>query len=342
MNLAIRWAQRVGVLQLWFAMLLCVSTAEGQITPKNMSLGPEAARKCAEQGDADCQAKLGYFYDNGKDGVEEDHVQAIKWYRLAAEQGLVAAQMALASTYENGYHVPQNYAAAAKWYQMAAERSNVDAQSKTALSFWTGRGVPKNLVRAHMWANLAAAGEQSRYQDKINAITAGPGTPEEKQNLIQILRDSRQEPVKSAADVREAIEREMTPAQIAEAQRLAREWQPHEVSTTPAAGTATPVPATFAKKASVDWLSAKVLSQDMETERFGSASLPIGTAVVNVPLSRTSNTVVVDTGDQIVTWVEITKKGRITLPVNGWIRYYLEKGIPTVLDSAGKKHVFSI
>jgi len=99
-----------------------------------------------------------------------------------------------------------------------------------------------------------------------------------------------------------------------------------------------PVPS-FAKKP-VEWLDAKVLSQDMQTERFGSASLPIGTAVVRVPLSRTSNTVVLDTGNQIVTWVEITKNGRITLPVNGSIRYYLEKGVPTVLDTAAKKTRF--
>ena len=116
----------------------------------------------------------------------------------------------------------------------------------------------------------------------------------------------------------------------------------HEVSMAPAAGQATLVSATVAKKASVEWLSAKVLSQDMQTEHFGSASLPIGTAVVNVPLSRTSSTVVLDTGNEIVTWIEITKNGRITLPVNGSIRYYLEKGVPTVLDSAGKKHVFAV
>ena len=54
-----------------------------------------------------------------------------------------------------------------------------------------GPGVPQDYVRAHMWFNLAAA----------------PGYP-------------------GAAAKRDSIAANMTPAQIAEAQKLAREWQP--------------------------------------------------------------------------------------------------------------------
>ena len=116
------------------AALLGVGSASlhAQLTPKNMALGPEAARKCAEQGDADCQAKLGWFYENGVDGVKEDHVQAVQWYKGAAEQGHIPAQLALAATYQGGYHVPQDYAEAAKWYQRAADRGDVDAQRELA------------------------------------------------------------------------------------------------------------------------------------------------------------------------------------------------------------------
>jgi TPR repeat protein len=209
-------------------MLLGAALASlyAQITLKNMSLGPEAARKCAERGDADCQAKLGWFYEDGGDGVEEDHPQAIKWYRRAAEQGLIAAQMALAATYEGGYHVPQDYAEAAKWYQAAAERGDIDGQRKIAYFYWMGKGVPRDLVRAHMWANLHAAGEQSRYQDNIRAVNAGPGTPKEKEDVVTILKSSRPELVRLAIETRTLIEQEMTQAQIADAQRLAREWEP--------------------------------------------------------------------------------------------------------------------
>jgi uncharacterized protein len=58
-----------------------------------------------------------------------------------------------------------------------------------------GQGVPKDLVRAHMWLNLAGA-----------------------KRLGGVEEESRRK--------RDELARQMTPAQIAEAQRLAREWKP--------------------------------------------------------------------------------------------------------------------
>ena len=43
-------------------------------------------RMAAEQGDANAQFNLGVMYDNGE-GVSEDDVEAVRWWRLAAEQG---------------------------------------------------------------------------------------------------------------------------------------------------------------------------------------------------------------------------------------------------------------
>ena len=44
-------------------------------------------RTMAEQGVAKAQYNLGLMYYKGE-GVPEDDKQAVKWYRLAAEQGL--------------------------------------------------------------------------------------------------------------------------------------------------------------------------------------------------------------------------------------------------------------
>ncbi len=68
----------------------------------------------------------------------------------------------------------------------------------------TGDGVPQDYVQAHMWYNLAA----SRYP---------PGSDRDK-----VVRN------------RDTVAEKMTPEQIAEAQRLAREWKPKRE------GTATP------------------------------------------------------------------------------------------------------
>ena len=61
------------------------------------------------------------MYDNGE-GVPQDYKEAIKWYRLAAEQGNANAQYNLGLMYDNGEGVPQDYKEAVKWYRLAAEQ----------------------------------------------------------------------------------------------------------------------------------------------------------------------------------------------------------------------------
>ena len=46
----------------------------------------------------DAQNYLGVAYDSG-DGVEQDFVEAVKWYRLAAEQGMPKRNINLGSSY---------------------------------------------------------------------------------------------------------------------------------------------------------------------------------------------------------------------------------------------------
>ena len=67
------------------------------------------------------------MYDKGQ-GVSQDYEVAIKWYRLAAEQGLADAQFHLGDMYFNGRGVPQDYEAAEKWYRLAAKQGNFLAQ----------------------------------------------------------------------------------------------------------------------------------------------------------------------------------------------------------------------
>ena len=47
----------------------------------------EEIRTKAEQGDADAQYNLGVIYRQGQ-GVAPDDVEAARWFRLAADQGL--------------------------------------------------------------------------------------------------------------------------------------------------------------------------------------------------------------------------------------------------------------
>ena len=148
-----------------------------------------------DEREAKAQNNLGFMYQYGK-GVPQDDAEAVKWYRKAAEQGYADAQYNLGLIYDNGQGVPQDYAEAVKWYRKAAEQGNASAQLNLGFMYGKGEGVPQDYVQAHMWYNLAA----SWYP---------PG-------------EDRDQSVKN----RDIVAESMTPAQISEAQKLAREWSP--------------------------------------------------------------------------------------------------------------------
>jgi TPR repeat protein len=130
------------------------------------------------------------MYANGQ-GVRQDYAAAASWYLKAADQGDTAAQLNLGGMYSKGQGVPRDYVAAASWFRRAADQGNAAAQFNLAMMYGRGQGVPQSYIIAYMWFNLAAArGDKDsvQYRDVAAAKT--------------------------------------TPAQIAEAQRLAREWKP--------------------------------------------------------------------------------------------------------------------
>ncbi len=151
-------------------------------------------RPLAEQGDGDAQNNLGIMYGFGQ-GVPQDDAKAVKWYRKAAEQGDAGAQSNLGVMYAEGQGVPQDDAEAVGWWRKAAEQGLTDAQNNLGIMYANGEGVTQDYAQAHMWFNLAA----SRYP---------PGEDRDK-----------------AVENRDFVAERMTPAQISEAERLARKWK---------------------------------------------------------------------------------------------------------------------
>ena len=87
--------------------------------------------------------------------MQQDFVEAAKWYRKAAEQGHAGAQNSLGVAYDIGQGVPQNYAESAKWFARAAERGEVYAQNNLGIMYHNGHGVPQDFVEAYKWYSLA-------------------------------------------------------------------------------------------------------------------------------------------------------------------------------------------
>jgi TPR repeat protein len=120
-----------------------------------------------------------------------DFATALRLFHLLADQGNALAQFNLGFMYSNGRGVTQNDAEAVKWYRLAADQNDAVAQSNLGDMYSYGRSVPKDYVRAQMWFILSAEhGNQT------------------------------------AAEKREINAQHMTPEQVADAQKLAREWKP--------------------------------------------------------------------------------------------------------------------
>ena len=73
-------------------------------------------RKEASTGNKVAAFRLGQLYENGTWGVKEDKARAIKWYAIAAEQGMRDAQISLGVLYELGRGTPKDLQKARYWY----------------------------------------------------------------------------------------------------------------------------------------------------------------------------------------------------------------------------------
>ena len=165
----------------------------GQGVREDKAAGFDWLHKSAVQGNATAQYRIGIAYVDGK-ATAQDDARAVTWFRKAAEQGNADAQFWLGLSYDQAEGVPQDYSAAVLWYRKSADRGNGMAQYALGLMYYKGHGVALDLVQAHRWFTLAAEREGDLRAD--------------------------------AAEMRNQAASEMTPAQIATAQKLALEWTP--------------------------------------------------------------------------------------------------------------------
>ena len=229
-----------------------------------MTMEFDELHSLAKDGNQLAQSTLAGQYLIGFGGVKRDMEKSIKWYRKAAfENNDTYSMYVLASFYEDGtylerdtdaaldlYHkaaslgdeaslghdlainrlskiylegsiAEKDEAKAVKFLRISANNGSIDAQLKLGNMYKNGIGAPQDYVMAYMWYNLAASQE----------ITSDRGETLVGTDLSQFFDKLFVEPrVRTARDraaaARENIAQKMTPDQIAEAQRLAREWEP--------------------------------------------------------------------------------------------------------------------
>jgi len=134
------------------------------------------------------------LYAGYKEGVaayiRSDYKTAFRELKASAEKGVAWAQFTLGLMYFNGEGVTRDYKEALKWFRKAAEQGNALAQFALGEMYYSGDGSAKNYVLGYKWLNLAASSGDD-----------------------------------SARSMLDELEKKMTPEQIAEAQKLSKEFK---------------------------------------------------------------------------------------------------------------------
>jgi TPR repeat protein len=243
-----------------FALGTCYVLGKG--VPKDMVQAVKWYRKAAEQNLAPAQVCLGTAYEGG-DGVLQDRVEAVKWFRKAAEQKWGSAQYRLGRCYYHGNGVAQDRVEAVKWFRKAAEQGCVDAQCDLGFAYYTGDGVLKDPVQAVRWFRKATEQDYAHAELFLGlCYLQGDGVATDPTEAVRWLRKAAEQNLRDAQAilgncydegngvpndkvesykwtllagsqghrlVKESIRRleaKMTRQQLADGQKLAREFKP--------------------------------------------------------------------------------------------------------------------
>ncbi len=179
--------------------LLGVIYRRGIGVPKDADKGSALIQMGVAQGNSVAQIELGVMYFRGE-GVPEDKSKAVDLWLKAAEQGDASAQERVASCFRLGWGVPVDFAKAAVWSLKAAAQGEADSQYDAGNMYQHGSGVAADPVLAYAWHNLAASSTSKSSLSKS-----------------------------SAENERSRLENEMTPADLAEAQRLSSGWKKGQI-----------------------------------------------------------------------------------------------------------------
>lgn len=132
----------------------------------------------------------GADYESGMEAFNKgNYATAYSEFKKEAKKGNADAQYALGILYASGKGVARDYKEAVKWYTKGAQQGHTHSQYSVGAMYASGRGVPEDYVEAHMWFNIAAALGHKKSSELRNKLTD-----------------------------------HMTSDQIAESNKLAREW----------------------------------------------------------------------------------------------------------------------
>ncbi|MBZ4193079.1 MAG: sel1 repeat family protein [Candidatus Contendobacter sp.] len=141
-------------------------------------------RQAAEEGNISAQVNLGVMCVAGQGGPL-DYQEALYWYGRAADQGDAVAQFNLGAMYVEGQGVARNFEEAMRWYRKAADQSHAPAQFSLGILYEQTPGTI-HLQEALQWYRKAADQGYAPAQVNLGVLYAeGRGA---RQNFQEALR----------------------------------------------------------------------------------------------------------------------------------------------------------
>jgi TPR repeat protein len=205
--------------------LLALVYQQDRLIPRDLAAAQKWMLRSAEQGYVPAQTGMGEILISGRhNGAIPNYADADRWLRMGATRGDADAQLWLGVGYEQGWFGVTDYREALKWLRKAAAQGQPTAQFCLGQMYEDGEGVPESDSLAAGWYRKAADHSPSYLG----------GVWEAEVQLSYMYRDGRLPEDKVQAymwfaivggdgDMKQ-IARQMTKAQILQAQRMAENW----------------------------------------------------------------------------------------------------------------------
>lgn len=181
-------------------------------------------RRSAEAGNPEAHAKLALIFRRGL-RVEKNPEAGLRWQISAARLGHVPSMLILEQDYGLGIGVERNLVESAKWAKMASDKGSVQGRFIMAVKYLEGSGVPKNVPEGLKLCRQAADEFHNGAIIRLGILHLdGEHVPKDLVEAYRLLLIGRNLSPLAALEPRffmQRCEQLMTPAQKAEAERLA-------------------------------------------------------------------------------------------------------------------------
>jgi TPR repeat protein/serine/threonine protein kinase len=147
-------------------------------------------RKAADQGDAGAQCYLGICYHNGE-GVVEDKAEAARWFKTAADAGDPGGMWRLGVCCLFGTGVTKDERVAAVWFRKASDTGDSEGMWRLGELYRLGTGITKDEQEAAAWYRKAADAGSAEGMSKLGyCFQSGTGLTKDERKAVEWFRKS--------------------------------------------------------------------------------------------------------------------------------------------------------